>query len=368
MRSTQPTKPEKVVPWSPALEFIPVESEGVAKKWFFGTAVDKDGDVFCAPFSGHALAVIAGRRVAAVPGAGSSGCKWLGMAIADDRNIYCSPFNADSIMVIPPADPRKRAPFGSNPCVLDDRVVKFIKGVGPEMCKWTGAAKGNDGNIYCAPFNSESVLVIEPENMDFNLLQGAGSGKGKWSGAAVAPDGTIFCAPFNADSVLMIEPHERTLTFLGRVGSVEDETDTVTIPKGNSKWLGAAFASNGKIYCAPYNASTVLVINTKDKELSFIEGAGMGSAKWAGAAVGHDGRIYCAPYNASSVLIVDPETHKLTFLAGAGSEFGKWFGASLSVDGRVVCAPWNADSVLVITTKEEIRETAGPSLRRRMMS
>ena len=43
-----------------------------------------------------------------------------------------------------------------------------------------------------------------------------------------------------------------------------------------------------------------------------------GNGKWSGmVAVGHT--LYCAPCNASTVLVVDPTTEKLSFIEGAGA-------------------------------------------------
>merc|ERR1719160_1803963 len=85
------------------------------------------------------------------------------------------------------------------------------------------------------------------------------------------------------------------------------------------KWSGATCAPDGNIYCAPFHADSVLVINTKTKEINFIEGAGMGQCKWAAAACGNDGNIYCAPSHADSVLVINTEKQAISFIEGAGS-------------------------------------------------
>ena len=40
--------------------------------------------------------------------------------------------------------------------------------------------------------------------------------------------------------------------------------------------------------------------------VSHINGAGNGEGKWVGIAAGPDGKLYCAPCNASTVLVIDP--------------------------------------------------------------
>ena len=55
------------------------------------------------------------------------------------------------------------------------------------------------------------------------------------------------------------------------------------------------------MYCAPFNASRVLVVDTFNGMLSFLEGAGeKGGSKYAGICAGADGKLYCAPHSASA--------------------------------------------------------------------
>src|SRR5690606_3528679 len=74
------------------------------------------------------------------------------------------------------------------------------------------------------------------------------------------------------------------------------------------------------------------------------------SEKWAGIALGPDGKLYCAPYRAPDVLVIDPATgtaERTDFglnLSGAG----KWRGIALGPDGRLYCCPSFSRSVLII--------------------
>ena len=52
--------------------------------------------------------------------------------------------------------------------------------------------------------------------------------------------------------------------------------------------------------------------------LTFIEGVGEGGHKYSGICAGPDGRLYCAPCDASKVLVIDPGTQTLSFMEGAG--------------------------------------------------
>jgi hypothetical protein len=63
-------------------------------------------------------------------------------------------------------------------------------------------------------------------------------------------------------------------------------------------------AVGSKLYCAPQNALTVLVIDSKTDTVNTIDCGVKGDGKWNGiAAVGS--KLYCVPRGASSVLVID---------------------------------------------------------------
>ena len=76
--------------------------------------------------------------------------------------------------------------------------------------------------------------------------------------------------------------------------------------QGEYKWSGAA-AVGTKIFCAPFKASSVLVIDAATEAVRTIPCGVDGEYKWDGiAAVGTT--LFCAPFNASSVLAIDAAT------------------------------------------------------------
>ena len=95
----------------------------------------------------------------------------------------------------------------------------------------------------------------------FEFIQGAGEGGIKYSDICAGPDGLLYCAPFNASSVLVIDPCARTLSFINGAGDL------------GMKYYGICAGPDGLLYCPPFNASSVLVISPRTQTLSFIEGA-----------------------------------------------------------------------------------------------
>jgi hypothetical protein len=386
-----------VLPFLEHMELPEQDMEAARGKWFFGAAADKHGDVWCAPFSDSALVIVGGRKMMTLQGSGAGGCKWLGVALGGNGKMYCIPYNADNILEIPEAEMRgKRAPpAGVPPTTIYDRTVGFIEGLGNNPCKWTGATAGDDGNVYCVPFNADAVLVIDISNPDYNGQKGESKwrrqaefhvipltggaprrstktkikitpqmstktvpawaqAQAKWAGAVLGPDGCIYCAPFNAESVLVINP------MMQRCSVIEG------VPPGTAKWMGAAASADGLIYFAPFNADTVLVVDPATKALSYLGDLGKACGKWAGAVTGsEDGNVYFAPHNADTVLYIKSgKTNgeqqllhlSMVNIAGAANpptSPGKWFGCAEGTAGRIICSPMNADTVLVINTKME---------------
>merc|ERR1719265_628748 len=101
------------------------------------------------------------------------------------------------------------------------------------------------------------------------------------------------------------------------------------------------------MYCSPYNASSVLMIDI-DERLRLIDGAGSGDCKWTGIAAGLDGRLYCVPSRASTVLVVHPGKRSLADFSGIQRGNAKWSGLCVGLDQRLYCTPYNSSHVLGI--------------------
>ena len=157
------------------------------------------------------------------------------------------------------------------------------------------------GNLTSAEFDYATALGAVHVVGDTTALAGLGAGVGKWVGIAVAPTtGMLYCAPYYADAVLMINPSTNTT----------DTTALAGLGAGGAKWHGIAVApTTGMLYCAPWNAAAVLMINpsTNTTDTTALAGLGTDGGKWLGIAVAPTtGMLYCAPRNAASVLMTNP--------------------------------------------------------------
>jgi hypothetical protein len=98
---------------------------------------------------------------------------------------------------------------------------------------WDDAIIGADKCIYWPPSGANRVLKFDPETQQLPSLVGDDLGEGCWQGGALAPDGKIYCIPYYSTQILVIDPFkEMSMTLqnnfrqhpqeLGRL-FVEDE-------------------------------------------------------------------------------------------------------------------------------------------------
>lgn len=252
-----------------------------------------------------------------------AGEKWFGGVLAPNGKIYCVPFNSTSVLVLNPTDN-----------------TFYNIGSLSGSSKWAGGILAPNGKIYCAPASSTSVLIIDPSNdtLDTTSITGL-SGSLKWRGGVLAPNGKIYCIPYGATNVLIIDPLNNSV----------DTTSISGLSGGINKWNGGVLAPNGKIYCVPYSDDNILIIDPNNNTYNqvFVLNSLL---KYSGGALGPDGKIYCAPSNRPNVLIIDPNNNtyddiKIQGLTGTST---KWNGAVLSQDGKIYILPYDASTVPII--------------------
>lgn len=164
-------------------------------------------------------------------------------------------------------------------------------------------------------------------------------------GGCAGPDKKIYFAPYNnITGVLVIDTVTETAS-LNNFG--------ISMAAGTSnKYIGACMGADGKIYIIPSSAANVAVIDT-------ILGTGVGStfgltlsdsSKWTGGTMARNGKIYCAPANSTDVLVINTNNNtavRTTFgLTLTGTT--KWSGAVLGTDGKIYCIPSSSTNVMVI--------------------
>ncbi|MEM2120624.1 MAG: hypothetical protein QXR93_06050 [Archaeoglobaceae archaeon] len=212
------------------------------------------------------------------------------------------------------------------------------------VAKFSGAVMANYWIVFI-PNSASYVMLWSPKTGETKTIDVI-LGSNKWRGAAVVGN-KVFCAPYDAENILVIDVSEYTVSYLSHpdVGTT------------SGKFWGAV-AKDKKVYFIPHNAITVLYYDTETQNFGTI-GNLTGNAKWAGGALAVE-RIFCAPYDSASVLIIDT-TNNTVSTTGSLAGSGKCIGAAANPwETFVVFAPFNHNVVRTINTST--LAISGPSI------
>jgi len=273
--------------------------------------------------------------------------KWYGGVLAPNGKIYCVPGASTSVLII---DPQTDS---ADTSTIDDIPV----GGGPAP-DWLGGVLAPNGRIYCIPWEAENVLIIDPtaNTADTDAIGDLGGGN-KWHGGVLARNGKIYCIPYDSDAVLVIDPATDTSATI----PIPDPDPAGPEPGDPSKWYGGVLAPNGKIYCIPWKADYVMIIDPESETVDpdAISFAAYADLKWTGGVLATNGKIYCIPQEPLRVLIIDPVLNTVELISSLPSEEDKWAGGVLGPDGKIYGIPRNYHNVLVIDPLENTVDPDG---------
>ena len=257
--------------------------------------------------------------------------------------------------------------------------------------KWLGGVVAPNGNIYCSPDSSDSVLIIDPllNTTNKTSITGLGSAVSKWSGSVLSPNGKMYSIPRNNSNVLIVNPALNTA----------DTTTLVGMGTGVDKWWGGVLAQNGFIYCVPYASSRVLVLNP-DSPIASLTGThnlatynnitriltGSGTSFQTQLNIGDNvvvtsstGTVYLGHVefiiSQTSLKFVEPlgvnlsvagnitnltRTQQANISAYQGLQ-GGWRGGVLANDNNIYCMPSGSSRVLVVNPYNALINLTFPS-------
>lgn len=204
------------------------------------------------------------------------------------------------------------------------------------------------------------------------------SGRG-WFTGIVASDGCVYFPSDGATAVLVAEPTENPLA--PRIWRLSRPADCAQDDEG-PHWLawgrGALSADGASIVCGPFDAGSILVIDTLRRAARaepLPAGLREGRGKWSDVALADGGRLVAAPFEAASVLCLAPDVARAGDSGGGlapmvaeairGPSLQAWAGALdrdagpkwtrgvLAADGCLYCGPLSAPSVLRVDPQRQ---------------
>lgn len=265
-------------------------------------------------------------------GGAVGGAKWLGCVHTTNGKIVFIPNSASSVLVVETIS-------GTSGGTIDTVSSIALGGAG----NYAAGVLGETGKAYGIPFNTTNVLVIDsvfltavPTSFSVPTPVAAGN---YWLGGVYVGGGRIICSPYDAESILSLDTNTSTSAVYG----------SLTTSAG--KWSGCVLAPNGKVYFIPFNSTVVMIFTpaTNTVDTTTITGIA-GASKYMGGVLGPDNKIYCVPYNATNVMIIDTatDTVDIATISGLSASTAKWAGGILTPNNDIICMPHSVTSTLVI--------------------
>ena len=214
---------------------------------------------------------------------------------------------------------------------------------------YSGAVLANNGMIYGIPSNAPTATQFAEINPFSNTWKSVGNTTvNSFFGGCLGPNGKIYCAPYTASS---------TTRYVGIFDPASKELREVIVPRlntdsNNNHYQGAVLAPNGKIYFMPASAYTVMEFDPVTEKGRLIGSSyGSGSSKWSGGFLGPDGMIYGVSSTHDNFLQIDWRSGTTKLFGKTISSSGKFAGAVLHPNGNAYCITRQADSIVRLNFK-----------------
>lgn len=136
----------------------------------------------------------------------------------------------------------------------------------------------------------------------------------------------------------------------------------------NYKYVGGILGDDGKIYCIPTGASSIMEIDTKTKKLSFWGNLDSANFKYTGGGYS-EGIVYGFPRKSDKFLKIDTKTHSVSeepfyrITPHIHALYGEHHYGGILINDKIFCCPRERNTILIINTKthlaHEIRTPLG---------
>jgi hypothetical protein len=330
---------------------------------FFGGVLAPNGKIYMIPSSANHVLILnpytnevdLSSIIITNPGSG-----WFGGVLAPNGKIYCVPANSSQILVID----------------TNDNSYYYISGItnanyptiAADIQKWGGGVLASNGKIYCIPYFSEAVMIIDTQDDSINLTDISGlnninypnllwktGARESFFGGVLGPDGKIYCMPNSAYGVMVINPEDNSIDVSSYL-YVNAFPSSIRINGQRFGYWGGCLAQDGNIYSAPWNFNRILKIDLSNQYLTIVTpdiSLSTNQNYWIGTVCSLNGKLYGIPSSFNKVLLIDPITNTANATSiSTGSETRKNNGAVLSPNGKIYCVP--RDSSIIATIKTGI--------------
>ena len=265
----------------------------------------------------------------------SRGAGWYSGVYDQSEKIYCAPYNSNYILVIN-TKTKEVDVIGQN-AFDSTKYNKYTRGT---YCPL-------NGKIYFAPHNTTKILEIDPKNDSIEFYE----------------DLTIFSSTENCCDV-KYSPNDEKLYFIPKYGTDIIQFDPIfktikVVAKASNaenikKFSNAILAPNGNIYIIPSFGYDYIVIfdpiSYLIKEIDYVTTSYYDSIN---SVLAPNGNIYIIPSGVSNdqIIAFNIDTNLPKIVYSANSDTERWSGGALLQNGKIICLPYTSNSILTIDIK-----------------
>lgn len=183
--------------------------------------------------------------------------------------------------------------------------------------------------VYGIPSNTSTFVKVDITTKQ-SSIHSLGESVGGYFGGVVGRNGKIYCIPRGASTVLVIDPATDTASTFGVLSS------------SATKWLGGGLGSDGRIYSAPDSTSNPLIIDPNNESVSVLDAEIPGSSMYFSSVAHPNGIVYGVPCSALDVIAISPDGNIETFPMPGITGLGKWMGGVVvPTKNQEICfLPW----------------------------
>ena len=262
----------------------------------------------------------------------SSGAGWYS-GVNYNNKIYCSPYNSESILVIDSED--ESIDIISDYNLNINSIHKYMRGI---LCPV-------NNKIYFAPCNADKILEIDPNTNTLKFYKNEYT-TGYCDVVFNPVDNNLYFIPMNGNKILQFNPITSIIKVVAELKQEEDNLD---------KFSCAIIAPNGLIYGIPsYGYDYILVFDPNIHTIDYLEFNTYSYDLYRNVIYAPNKCIYFIPSGSSSthnVLEYNIEKATIDTIYQIPNASNKWCGGVLTEDGIITSLPFTAGNILQIDTQ-----------------
>ncbi|XDD45102.1 hypothetical protein AB3N60_10275 [Leptospira sp. WS39.C2] len=209
--------------------------------------------------------------------------------------------------------------------------------IGSGYPAFQGALSAPNGNVYFIPYNSPSILSVNPNSREYEL-KAAVPGLVDFIGGTLGPNGIIYFSPHQNNNFYSYNTNSNSLNTIGNVSLA------------GAAYNGGVYAPNGKIYYVPSGETTIRYFDTKTNTIGSVSTLVSGGI-FANGVLTPEGKIYFIPHDATNIHILDTNTETVTIHPHSFGGGGNYISGIYTTNGRIYLIPYNASTLYYVDTK-----------------